>query len=232
MKTHVAILLLALLCPIAAQAATFHEVDLTGDVNARLQDPLIINGHTFPEGPVVLGGVPFDIPVGGDNYWGADHVAGSNPIVLEVAVGVFGVFEVHTLINTFWGQAGPPSLASVEFIGSDGAFHVKDLFGDEDIRDYNQNPSYTNAINGTTSVQVFDNGLDQRLDKQQIVLPATFLDETLETIRVVDVGQTNVQRVFVSGITVHAVPLPPSVALLVPALAMLGMRRRRAQSGD
>ena len=50
-----------------------------------------------------------------------------------------------------------------------------------DIRDFNE-LVWTNFINGTTTTQVVLNSAgNHRLDKQAIILPAQFLNETLTT---------------------------------------------------
>jgi hypothetical protein len=70
----------------------------------------------YPEGQVVLGGVPFDIEnIGGNNVWAAAYASGSNPRILDITINVSGVTEVDTLIQQQWGQPGPTSYTAVEF---------------------------------------------------------------------------------------------------------------------
>ena len=187
----------------ATVGASFYQaVDFSSFHNERMQsDPGLIGAATFPEGSQVLGGIPFDIPTGGNNYWNAEYATGANPRQIDIPVNRFGVSEVHTLINTFWGQAGLPSLAKLEFIGSGGAFYALDLIGNDHIRDH-FNGGFINTINGTTTTEVFNNGLGSRLDKQFITLPAAFHNEVLTTIRVIDNGANLTQRIFAAGISV------------------------------
>ena len=153
----------------------------------------------------MLGNVPFNIPNTTNNIWHSHHAGGPNLRMLTVDVGLFGVTEVHTLINTYWGKTA--GLASIEFHGSDDAYYKKTLYGNSDIRDYNYNQHYwTNNVNNTTTVKVFSDpyglrGTEHRLDKQLIDLPVTFNDEELSTIVFKDWGGTGYQRIFVSGIT-------------------------------
>ncbi len=164
--------------------------------NYRLQS---INAG-FPEGEVLLGGVRFSIPTGGNNIWHATAASGNNPRLIDLTVDVWRAQEVHTLINTYWGIAGPASHAYLEFFGSDGAHFTKNLVGNVDIRDYAQS-GYTNTINGTTTTNVVQIG-GHRLDKQQIVLPPEFRTQRLVRIRLSDLGAEGAQRVFLSGVTV------------------------------
>ena len=150
----------------------------------------------YPMGDVVLGGVPFDIPLDEPNTWFTGAYSGT--FCMQTNPAIPGVREVYTLINSRRGQPGPESLAWVEFIGSDGAYYRKDLIGDEDIRCF-QDGDYTNQINGTTTVNVvdLDNG---RLDLQRIALPEDFHDEILSQVKICDGGLSTTQRIFVAGI--------------------------------
>jgi len=207
-------------------------IDLSPYANGELAG--VINGHTYPTGSQTFGGVPFEIGSSGNNYWNAALASGDNPRQVDVSVGLFGVTEVHTLMSTWWGETGPGTLAAIEFIGTGGAFLHVDLDGNVDIRDYNFNPSYTTLINGTTTTEVFDNGLGQHFDKQAFALPAAFATETLETVRFIDTGADGWQRLFVAGLTVCQDPGDPvpdagSTALLLGTCSMLlGWMRRKA----
>jgi uncharacterized membrane protein len=178
-------------------SSEYLPVDFSALHNGNLQTGTNIS---FPSGEILLGGVPFVIPASGDNYWHSAAATGPNPRTINIPVGRFGVMEVHTLINTYWGQGGPASYASLEFLGSDGAYFRKDLIGNEDIRDF-KNFFWTNNINGTTTVNVVWVNPD-RLDKQRIVLPSDFHNETLSTIRLSDIGGDVFQRTFLAGVTV------------------------------
>ena len=117
------------------------------------------------------------------------------------------VREVQTLINTGWGAIGGP-YAYLEFFGSAGAYYKKELYGNVDIRDWNQGTS-TNAINGTTTTNVFLIGT-HRIDKQAITLPPEFARQTLVKIRLVDNGADGIQRTYLQGVSVGVGPRPGS----------------------
>ena len=159
------------------------------------------NGSLYPTGEQLLGNIPFTIPTVENNMWCSDIGSKPNPRYIEINVDKIGVSEVHTIINTFWGQAGPNSYAYIEFIGSGEAYYKVDLVGNIDIRDYNQ-ASWTNHINNSTTIEVFNNNKGQRLDKQVFTLPDAFLVQKLNYIRLVDNGSSSFQRVFLFGITV------------------------------
>ena len=73
----------------------------------------------------MLGNVPFNIPNTTNNIWNSRHAGGPKLKMLTVDVGLFGVTEVHTLINTSWGKTA--GLASIEFHGSDDAYYKKNF---------------------------------------------------------------------------------------------------------
>jgi len=213
-----------------AKALTYQPVDFSSSFNGNLQN----TNSQYPSGNVTLGGVPFDIGLngsGGNNFWNGYIAAGtgSETETLNINVGVFGVSEVDTLINTDWGQFGPNSYASIEFIGTGGADYTVNLIGGVDIRDFN--PSiWTNTINGTTTTQVFLASNGQRLDKQQFVLPSAFDNQTLTSIVLTDTGNYAFQRTFLSGVSVGvgtAVPEPTSILGAITALGLgTGLKRQ------
>ncbi|WP_197446936.1 PEP-CTERM sorting domain-containing protein [Tautonia plasticadhaerens] len=120
----------------------------------------------------------------------------------------------------------------LEFFGSGGAYYARPLDGDEDVRDWLFS-EYTNAINGTSTVEVFAAGSGfqraYRLDMLTVELPVAFRTQTLDMIRVSDWGNYELQRLNVHGITITAVPEPSSllVGLLGACLAGFGGWRTR-----
>lgn len=217
----------------SALALDYNTVDFSSQANSTFAGPLTLNGHTYPTGSQTYGGVPFEIPTSGNNVWNAYVAGGSNPRTVDVPVGVAGVTDVWTLINTYWGEQVAGTFASVEFFGSDTGYAKFDLDGDVDIRDYNNNPAYAGIVNGTSSIEVFNNGIGQRLDRQHYALPADFADETLASIRFTDNGSDGFQRIFVGGITVGAdcpVPDAGSSLLLVSLSGAALLLARRGRS--
>lgn len=210
--------------------ATFIPIDFPSPYNHRIQD----RNSSFPEGNVVLGGVPFNIPVGGDNEWSSGDGMGAGggndgQWILDVPVNEFGITEVYTLINSGWGTTQSGRMI-IEFFGSDGAYFSRDLIGDDDIRDWNLYPTYTDQINGVTTVNVVyepdgKDGNPDVMDMQIFELPVDFYDEMLQTIRVTDNRTTFVHSGLVSGITV--VPEPATIVLFgIGSLVLLRRRRR------
>jgi hypothetical protein len=165
----------------------------------------IINGSTFPSGSQNFGGVPFMIPAGPNNYWNGAAAAdfGAGTVHVTVPIGLAGVTSVFTLINTFWGEPGPDAYLSITFKWRNGATRAEQLVGDVNVRDYN-NDGNTNSINNTTTVQVWDNGLGQRLDRQEYLIPLDLVNEVLESVTLTDTGnqgEGNSRGVF-SALTV------------------------------
>lgn len=215
-------------------AGVFLPQDFSALHNSRMQN---YDGQasSYPEGSVTLGGVPFDIPAGGLNVWNATAALGDNPRILSIPVGVFGVDKVHTLINTWWGQIGGGTFASVRFLGTGALDYSVSLDGNDDIRDYLQT-IYANSINGTTTVEVFKAGSghydEVRLDKQVFDLPAAFNTETLLSIELIDNGGENFQRVFLAGMTVELVPEPELCGVFAGIGMMAFAMGRRRVRGD
>lgn len=234
MRSRIYVVLLAcalvLAWSLAAQALTYSPVAL-GTYNYNLQG---IDGG-FPSGSQTYFGVPFSIPTTPPNIWHAVSAVGPNPRIIDIPVNIAAVAEVDTLINTFWGTPGTPgdpstSYAYLDFYGSLGAHYTYYLYGNYDIRDYNQNV-YTNSINGTTTRNVVLLG-GHRLDMQTIALPPEFATQTLDDITLSDIGADGFQRAFISGLSVGAaaIPLPSTLLLLGSGLAALtGLRGRLRQ---
>jgi hypothetical protein len=179
------------------QLATFTPIPLGSAASFSLAtvDP------TYPTGSLTFSGVPFVIAPAGNNVVWNNTGPSTGTIVKDIPVGVAGVTAIHTLINTTFGQPGPNSYLRLDFFGSGGANYTVALIGNEDIRDLN-NGSWTNSINGTSTVNVFITGLGYRMDKQTIDLPAEFANQTLTNIRMTDTGAFDFQRAILYGITV------------------------------
>ncbi|MFT3686295.1 MAG: VPLPA-CTERM sorting domain-containing protein [Phycisphaerales bacterium] len=220
---------LAVAATASAALAQFQTIDFSSQFNMAHDNAYLANGHTFPTGNQTFLGVPFALGGSGDTStpWAWNALFGqedSSQQSLSVATNVNGAVAVHTLINTFWGMPGSEgSFLSITFNATGGLSHTVDLYGDSDVRDYNQN-NWTNSINGTTTQNVFDNGFGQRMDMQTFVLPAAFANETLTSVVLTDRGGYAFQTAFISGLTVQT-PTPGAAAVL--GLGGLGAMRRR-----
>jgi hypothetical protein len=201
----------------------------------RLVDP--------PVGLVTLGGVPFDIPVSGNNAWSA-HVGTTigvrSTTEMVLPMNLYGATAVDTLINLGWGVPGARWVTAT-FIGTGGANYSVELETGSDIRNWLDTPYCPNTINGTTTNQVWEGSAANypgaaRIDKQSIALPATFATERLTTFILTDNGisgdvtntvydNSEAQRSLIYGVTVRTVPEPCSIVLFLLGGVMLLVRR-------
>ena len=204
---RLACLILAVASAAASARAGEIPVDISALVNLLWTSPFcdnaIVNGSTFPSGSQSLGGVPFAIPTGPNNYWSGAVAGncGSGIVSLTVPVGVSGVSSVFTLLNTFRGQAGPNAGLYITFTGSGGATATQPLVGDVNVRNYNSG-GYTSTINNTSTIQVWTNGEGQRLDRQEYILPAAFSSQVLTSVTITDTGSYDLSRAMFSALTV------------------------------
>jgi hypothetical protein len=169
--------------------------------NGRLQS-ILHAGSGYPCGNLVLKGIPFQIPAAGPNWWHASNASGTNPKILNVDVNIYGASELYTLINLYWGVHGDSTKATVQCVGTKDSFSIA-LFTGRHLRDFDYlGTVYENNIDSGITEEVYNNGAGQRLDRQRLVLPSHFLNDTLKTIRFIDNGNENVQRIFLYGLTV------------------------------
>ena len=198
--------------PVAAQNAQWFPVDFSSQANFTWTgpetDPGGPSGVYMPGGPngsVTLGGVPFNIKSNANGYqaWNAWTAAGGGSAqqAITIPVGVYGVTDAYTLLNTYWGSG---TCTALVFTGSAGATYTKNLTNGTDIRDWlgaNGPLGSPNTINvyATNSSQIYNPG---RLDMQHITLPAAFATQTLTSVNLVDTGATRVSRAILDGLTV------------------------------
>ena len=124
--------------PCVLTAGTLTPIDFSSVQNIRIQTA---ENPSFPEGNVVLGGIPFNIPVGGNNEWtsgngGGEFDSSKGIFTLTIPVNIAGVDSVYTLINSSWGVPTGGRIL-IEFFGSGGAYYSRDLVGNSDVRDWN-----------------------------------------------------------------------------------------------
>lgn len=218
MKQHkTAIMMLVLLLGTGlAKAATSPTttIDISSFADTTWCASAFINCSTFPFGEQTYNGIPFLIPGNAqgtvNNVWYSYVAAGGGGTVsVTIPINVAKVKTVYTLMDTGWGTS-QTGLLSATFTGSAGATWTVNLTGNINVRDYNQNGSTTNSIvcqlpggvGKSTTINAWVNGQGQRLDMQVYELPASFRTQTLVSMSITDSGNTNVQRSFITALTV------------------------------
>ena len=189
-------------------ALSFTQLDLNG--NYRMSSSGSIAG--FPLGnSTYLGGVPFTQNDLQGQVWNGAYLpngttsSGSAVQTLTINTNVADARGFYSVINTWWGQPGPASYASITFNFSDSSSFTKNFIGNVDIRDFNyQTLTWTNQINNTSTRNVYLNAADSyALDRQWIDFGA-YSGKTLTGVTFTDSGNWGFQRYLVSGATVQS----------------------------
>lgn len=231
-------------------------IDISGEANTTWSAfPNLLNGNLFPTGTHTYGGVAFNIGA----VWSSDVQANgaSGLVQTTIAINVPAASTIYTLMNTEWGEpAENGSFLQYTFTFSNESTYTVELFGNQAVRDYN-NYTWTNSISGAWSaaggmtdstIEVFNDGVGQRLDEQIINIPASFLGLTLVSLTIDDFGNhsnpadallqtpssdpTHPQRGFLAGLSVgqpnSPTPEPGTIVMLLGGLgAMVLLRKRR-----
>lgn len=178
----------------------------------------------FPSSTQTWNGTPFQFTA--DNLGNTVFTRG----VLDIPVGVYGVTQAYTLINSGFGSFGAVN-GSVEFFGTSSYYKV-DLVQGTNIRDHFDNV-FNNTIDGIHAVPALNLGPGRaRLDEQIYTLPASFASDTLTSIRFtgLDLGGAGVPFIAAATVNVAAVPEPATYGLMLAGLACIGavLQQRRA----
>ena len=215
---------------VSSNAAT---IDLSGLTNADLT--LYTNGSVYPQngGPITIGGIGFQLSTfapSGDT--GVIQTSAADTTPFHILDNEFGVTTVYTIANSSFG-AVPSTAGQITFNGSLGNTFTYTYTEGDNIRDHAT--TFFN-ISAPNVFATHDFGLGDRLDVQQIILPAIFATETLTSIDFAYVGDTvpGNGEAFLAAITtsnaVGATPLPAALPLFASglgALGLLGWRRKR-----
>jgi hypothetical protein len=216
--------------PVSAAA-----IDLSAEVNANLNT--YFNGFVYPPngGPITIGGINFNLnalPGGGT---GVIQTDASSTTPFNIPIGQFGVTTVYTISNSAFGTAGFTA-GQLTFHGSGGDTFTYILLEGDNIRDH-----ATTGFNiiAPNIFATHDFGSGDRLDVQQILLPAVFASETLTSVDFAYVGDTvpGHGEAFLAALTtstVCGVPEPSTWAMMLIGFAGLGFaahRRSRKSAG-
>jgi len=200
-------------------------VDLSPYVNSDLST--YTDGWNYPQGgsSITVDGIPFVLAsIGSNNDTGIIQTSGSYDTNV-IPIDLFGVTSADVLTNSAYGVCGI-GVGEIDFVGSSGTY-VYSLTEGDNIRDHFQGGFCDNAP-GVTATANF--GPD-RLDLNEITLPAAFAGETLESIDFIGYGQGELGLPFLAGLTLDpdpmpAVPEPSSLMFLSCAIAAIVLKRR------
>ena len=222
----ISLLALLAVAPLS-QAATFTTLTLP-TLNTDIR--------TFTDGAVYAPLIPGTSTFNSVPFQFAADASGNTAFargVLDIAVGVFGVTQAYTLINSGFGAFGSNN-GSVEFFGSNSSYYKVDLIQGLNIRDHFDGV-FNNTIDNVTAVAAFNIGPGHaRLDEQIYNLPLVFGNETLNTIRFtgLDLGAAGIPFIAAATVGIEvagAVPEPETYALMLAGLGLLGWMQRRSR---
>jgi hypothetical protein len=165
---------------------------------------------------------------------------------LTLNIGMNGVLDFYTLMNTRFGYLGDPNdpstaQASLTFDYSNGTMVTEFLYGGYNIRDHNPNGYSASAwaFNaaappGSNAQQFasFDNGNGPVVLDMQTWDLFAYSSKTLTSVTIVDNGP-GINTVFLRGAVVAttSAPEPASLALVATGLlGIAGFARRRTQA--
>jgi hypothetical protein len=229
--TPIAFATIATVCAAGFAGAGTIDVDISGLVNADLTT--YTGGFNYPQhgGPLTVAGVPFTLATIGPNSDTAviqtsTDFGGSQ--TYSIPVGIFGVTSADTLINSAFGTCGT-NIGELDFVGASNTYTYT-LTEGANVRDH-FNGAFCNTVTNVAGTASFGGGAD-RLDMQQITLPASFATDTLQRIDFKGFGQGGNGSPFLAAaavVTGSPVPEPATLTITASALLALLLSKHRAQ---
>lgn len=192
-----------------AHASSYTTVtipQLTDDIrtwgDGGLYAPLFPSSQTFA-------GVPFSLQLDSSGHDVFEGVAVPGVQQVTINVGVTGVTDVYTLINTAYGVMNA-EVGSITFNGSAGATYTVKLVEGDNVRDHlvNVYVNTTTADYVTHDVYGTDDNLTAHLDMQDFKLPDAFKTQKLSTIVFSSTGGDSQGNPFLAGLTVLSTNSP------------------------
>ncbi len=225
MKTS-ALIAVAALASASSVQAQFTEVDISSQVNANMQQFTDGNNYQLGGTQLSVAGVPFGLAELNNNPTTTGVVQSpyaSGGIAINGASGTFDfTFSVpagtqatvlYCLVNSCWGECGTNE-GSIVVTGTGGETATLNLTEGYNIRDCN-NDGYCNTLSDPTVVSTyFLNGapttsgyMQSRLDRQQLILPATFSGDTIASLSIQGFAQGEPNgSAFLAGLTLGNAP--------------------------
>jgi hypothetical protein len=229
-----------------AAQAQYTEIDLGSQINGDLR--LYGGGSNYQLGgsQLTVGGVPFGLATLSNNPSSLGIV--QSPFTHNAqAVGDNGLFNftfavpagiqattIYSLMNSSWGSPSGTNIGKLVVTGTLGETATLNLVIGANIRDHYNN-IYVNTLSDGTVVSTYflnqvanSTGGPDRLDRQQLILPASFAGDTISTISfqgfAAGFGTGNA---FLAGLTLVSVPEPTTLGLLALGATALLFRCRR-----
>jgi len=172
-----------------------------------------------------LGGVNFNFAQGPNGQTAVYF----SPSTISTSIANAGV--VYTLVNSSVGSYGSDA-GTISFYGTGGASYTYHYIEGLNIRDhyFGSFENSTSSADVTQAVWGTNSSGNAHLDMQTIVLPATFMGQTLTSIVFDSSYASGGGKAFLAGLSVAAVPEPGEYAMLLLGLGLLGALARRRRS--
>ncbi|HTR43083.1 MAG TPA: PEP-CTERM sorting domain-containing protein [Pseudomonadales bacterium] len=215
--------------------AQYLELNLNSDCNQDIQTFTDGSNYALGGTQFSVNGVPFELGLLNNNPTTTGVImtsAGNQSYTFIVPSGTYAT-SLYTLMNTAWGEPGQNE-GSIVVTGSHGETATLDLTEGVNIRDH-YNGYFVNTLSDPAVVSTYfvnqsvNPSGSVRLDRQQLVLPASFNGDTVTSITFdgADNDEPNGDP-FLAAMTLAVVPEPTPYLMFGLGALVLAFGRWRA----
>jgi hypothetical protein len=239
LTASIIIAVLAATCSVEAQ---FTEVDIASQANANIQTYSFGNNYQLGGTTLTVAGVPFGLSELNSDPLSTGVVQADGPYdyTFSVPAGTQAT-ALYSLVNTAFGSFGVDE-GSLVVNGTHGETATLDLIEGDNVRDHN-NDGFVNSLSDSTVVPTYfeggapttDGDIQTRLDRQVLVLPASFNGDTIASITFEGDANGGNGEAFLAGLTLSdavpdgSLPLPLTAGVFMAILATAAISRKEVR---